>query len=74
MGYTAIPLIASIALALHHVVATEAPRLSKMTITLVIVSSLVFSQYFPRWSILATVVQAAASVYMLLYLKVRFGK
>lgn len=71
MGYALIPVIASIILLIHHVAATDASRLSKLVLTIVVLASLAIWKYFPRWLVAATVLQSAASVYMLVYLKVQ---
>ena len=71
MGYGFIPLIASIVLLLHHIALTDASRRSKSVVATAVGASLVVWQYYPRWLIFATVVQAGASVYMLIYLKLQ---
>ena len=71
MGYGVIPVIASIVLAIHHVAITDASRRSKVVIGTLVTASLVIWQFYPRWAVLATVVQVGASMYMLVYLKVR---
>lgn len=71
MGYVFIPLVASIVLALHHVAFTDASRWSKLALATIVLASLAIWRYYPRWMVIATVVQVGASVYMLLYLKLQ---
>ena len=71
MGYAFIPVIASIILVLHHVALTDASRWSKLIVATAVAASLAIWRYYPEWLVLATVVQVGASIYMLLYLRVR---
>ncbi len=71
MGYVVIPLVASIILVIHHVALTDASRWSKSIVASVVVVTLVVWNSFPQWLIVATLLQSAVSVYMLVYLKVR---
>ena len=71
MGYPFIPLIASIILMLHHVAITDASRPSKVTVVGVVVASLAIWRYAPQWLLLATLLQVAISIYMLVYLRWR---
>ncbi len=71
MGYAVIPIVASIVLMLHHVVATDASSKSKWFVAIVVVASMAVWRFFPQWIVLATLTQVAASVYMLVYLKVQ---
>ncbi len=71
MGYGFIPLIASIVLAVHHVAFTDASRSSKVTIVTVVAASLAIWRYYPQRLVLATLLQVAASIYLLMYLRVR---
>ena len=69
MGYAVIPVIAAIVLALHHVFVLDAPRRSKLVVVLVVGLSLVIWRVFPRHSLLATLLQVGAGVYMLMFLR-----
>jgi len=69
MGYGLIPPIASIVLAVHHVVLTEASRWSKGIVLVVVAGSFVIREQYPRWLLAATLLQVAISIYMLIYLK-----
>ncbi len=71
MGYSVIPVIASIVLVLHHVVITDASRWSKLFVATVVAASLAIWRYYPQWLIFATLMQVGASIYMLGYLRVR---
>ena len=73
MGYGVIPIIASVLLAIHHVVATGASRWSKLAMVIIVSASLVVWQYYPRWLILATLMQVGAAIYMLLYSRFETG-
>ena len=71
MGYGAIAPIAAIVLALHHVVFTDASIRSKLIVAMVVATSFAVGKFLPEWAIAATLMQIAASVYMLVYLKLR---
>ena len=73
MGYDLIPVIASIALVIHHVALTDASRQSKVVVVTIVTVSLAIWRYHPQWLILATLLQVGASIYMLVYLKVHEG-
>ena len=69
MAYEVIPLIASVALAFHHVMIAEASRGSKCVVSLVVAVSLIIWWKYPGWLLLATALQAAVSIYVLVHLK-----
>ena len=69
MGYAVIPIIASVILAVHHVALAEASRRSKLTVAVVVAVSLVIWRFFPRWLIVATLLQVAVSIYALMHLQ-----
>ena len=69
MGYGVIPIIASVILAIHHVTIAEASRRSRLTVALVVTASLVIWRFFPRWIILAMLLQVVVSIYMLIHLQ-----
>jgi hypothetical protein len=73
MGYGLIPAIASIALAVHHVVLTEASRWSKGVVLAVVAVSFVIRDQYPQWLLAATLLQVAISIYMLIYLRIEYG-
>ena len=70
MPYEVIPLIASVALAFHHVAIAEASRRSKIAVAFVVAVSLVIWWNFPGWILLATVLQAAAGIYVLVCIRI----
>ena len=71
MGYGFIPLIASIVLGIHHVAISDASRPSKWTVATVLAASLFIWRYHPRWLVVATLLQVAASVYVLVSMRLR---
>jgi hypothetical protein len=71
MPYALIPLIAAVVLAVHHLVISEASRRSKWTVAFVVVTSLAIWRFFPRWTIVALLLQAVVSIYMLMHLNLR---
>ena len=74
MGYGFIPVIASIVLAIHHVLITEASPRSKLVVVTVVVVSLAIGRYYSQWMIVATLMQVVVSIYMLLYMRVHGSK
>ncbi len=64
-------MIASIVLAVHHVAITDASRRSKLVIGTAVAASLAIWLYYPKWLVLATLEQVGASIYMLVYLRLR---
>jgi hypothetical protein len=69
VGYAFIPVVASIILMVHHVAITDASRWSKLVVAVVVIASLAIWRFAPQWLVLATILQVATSVYMLVYLK-----
>ena len=72
LPYSLITLVAAIALAVHHVAMTDAPRLSKLAVSIAVAVSLViwWNYWQWQWRVTMIVLTAAVSVYMLTYLKV----
>jgi len=73
LPYGLILLIASVALGLHHVAVTDAPRGSKLAVSIVLAVSLIiwWNCYQWQWRVVVMVLQAGISVYALVYLKAR---
>jgi hypothetical protein len=65
MPYTVIPLIASVMLGLYHVALTDAPAASKAAVALVVLGALVVWWRMPGLFLVALVLQSAASIYVL---------
>lgn len=70
MGYAFIPIIFSVVLALVYIAATEASRWSKIVVAAIVALSLVIWRLAPQWLVVATLLQVAASVYVIAYFKV----
>ena len=64
MGYGLIPLVASIALGIHHVLVTDASTRSKASVSVIVITSLVIWFGFPKWMVWATVLQSSVGVYL----------
>lgn len=71
LPYGLITLVASVALAVHHVAIADASRRSKLAVSAVVVAALfIWWNYFQwQWRVLAIVLQVSVSVYALVYLK-----
>ena len=69
MGYALIPLITSVILVVPYVFVSDASRGSKLSVLVIVLTSLVIWRYFPAWSVVATLLQVAAGVYMLVHAK-----
>ena len=71
LPYSLLTLVAAIALAVHHVVITEASRLSKLAVTIAVVAALAIWWNCWQWQWRVTMIglTAAVSVYTLTYLK-----
>ena len=74
MPYGAIPLVASILLGAYFVVLGETSRRSRVAVAAVVFVALLIDRRFPRWSFVATVLQAGVGVYVILYLKAGVGR
>jgi hypothetical protein len=72
LPYSLITLAAAFALAVHHVVFTDASRLSKLTVSLAMVVSIAIWWNFWQWQwrVVMIGLTAAIGVYALIYLKV----
>lgn len=70
MPYSLIPLLASIILGAVHVTATGASTLSKLVVSLLIGASLFVWWAYPQWLIVATLIQVAVSIYVIVYLRI----
>ena len=70
MPYPVIALVAAVALSGYYVLGTEASRWSKVTVAAVVLASLLMWWYRPQWLLVAQLLQAAAGIYVLVYLKV----
>lgn len=71
LPYGLMTLVAAFALAVHHVVITDASRLSKLAVSLAVVVSLAiwWNCWQWQWRVVLIVLTAAVSVYTLTYLK-----
>jgi len=71
LPYGLILLVASVALALHHVAMTDAPRRSKMAVFIIVAASLVIWWNYTQWQwrVLVMVLQVTISVYALAHFK-----
>jgi hypothetical protein len=69
MPYELIPLFISIALAARYLLLQEASPGSKVAVGLAVGASLVIWWRYPRWLVAATLLQVAASIFVLIYLK-----
>ena len=67
MGYALIPLVVSVLLAIQHAVSSKASRASKTGVLAAVLASLVIWRYFPAWLVVATLLQVAAGVYVLIH-------
>jgi hypothetical protein len=70
MPYPVIALIAALGLAGYYAFGTEASRWSKVTVAAVVLASLLIWRYRPQWLLVAQLLQAAAGIYVLVYLRV----
>ncbi len=69
MPYGLIPLIASVLLGIYHAVVSDAPALSKYLVSVVVVGALLVWWQLPRWLLVATIVQSAISIYVLVHIR-----
>jgi hypothetical protein len=70
MPYALITLILAAGLAAYYVLGTDASRWSKAVVAVIVIASLLVSRYRPQWLLVAQVIQAAAGIFVLVYLKV----
>ena len=70
MPYSVIALVASVALCVYYVAVTEASGRSKVAVSVIVLASLIVWRYRPQWLVLATLLQAATGIYVLIYFKV----
>jgi hypothetical protein len=70
MPYGLIPLIASIILGIRYLALEEASGRSKVTVATIVAAGLLIWWRYPQWLLVATLLQAAVSIYVLIYLKV----
>jgi hypothetical protein len=69
MPYDVIPLIASILLGAYYVLLGEASRRSQVAVAVTVGTALLIWWCFPRWHLVATLLQVAVSIYVLMYLR-----
>jgi hypothetical protein len=70
MPYGLIPLIASVILGVRYLAHDEASGGSKVALASIVAGGLLIWWRYPQWLLVATLVQAAVSIYVLIYLKV----
>lgn len=71
MPYGLIPLIGSIALAIYFLMLDDTTLRARIAVAGVVTFSLVLWWNFPRWSLLATLLQVVVGIYVLLHLRLR---
>ena len=71
LPYSLLFLVAAIALAVHHVAMTDAPRLSKLAVSVAVIAAIAiwWNCWQWQWRVVLIVLMAAVSVYTLTYLK-----
>ena len=69
MGYELIPFMTALILGIHHALDTSASRRSRAMVGVIVAVSLVLWWRYPRLFILALLLQAGVSIYVLLYIK-----
>jgi hypothetical protein len=70
MPYGLIPLIASVILGVRYLALAETSGGSKVAVASIVAAGLLIWWRYPQWLLIATLVQAAVSIYVLIYLKV----
>ena len=70
MPYGLIPLIASVALGVRYLAVEEASVGSKGAVASIVAAGLLIWWRYPQWLLVATLLQAVVSIYVLVYLKV----
>jgi hypothetical protein len=70
MPYGLIPLIASVVLGVRYLAFEEASGGSKVGVATIAAAGLLIWWRYPQWLLVATLLQAAVSIYVLIYLKV----
>jgi hypothetical protein len=70
MPYGLIPFIASVILGVRYLALEEASGGSKLAVAGIVAAGLLIWWRYPQWLLVATLLQAAVSIYVLIYLKV----
>ena len=70
MPYELVALVISGGLAVRYLIMREASVRSKAAVAVAVGASLLIWWQYPQWLVAATLLQVAASVYVLVYLKV----
>jgi hypothetical protein len=70
MPYGLIPLIASVLLGVYHAAVSDAPALSKWIVSVLVAGALLIWWRLPVWALGASILQAAVSIYVLIYTRV----
>ena len=73
MIYGAIPLVASIILGFRYLALKEASGGSKVAVAAIVAAGLLVWWRYPQWLLVATLLQSAISIYVLVYLRVHAG-
>ena len=70
MPYELVALVISGGLAVRYLIMREASVRSKAAVAVAVGASLLIWWQYPQWLVAATLLQVAASIYVLVYLKV----
>ena len=70
MPYGLIPLVASVLLGVRYLASEDASGGSKVAVGGIVAARLLIWWRYPQWLLVATVFQAAVSIYVLIYFKV----
>ena len=73
LPYPLISLVASLILGVWYVALADASRRSKVVVSAVVVAGLILGWRYPRWILIAILLQVAVSLYVLIYVKVNAG-
>jgi hypothetical protein len=68
--YGLIPLLLSIVLAGRYLLDDDVSPIAKVTVAIIVGASLVIWWRYPQWTVVATILQVAACIAVLIHLKV----
>jgi len=69
VGYALIPLVVSLVLGVRYVAIEQASRGSKLAVAVTVAAGLIIWWRYPQWILVATLLQVAVCIYVLVYLK-----
>ena len=69
MPYHVIAVVAAVFLGILYLANPDASLRSKLAVVTLVAASLIVGGWYPRWLVVATVVQSGVGVYVLLFLK-----